>query len=106
MPEARALLAAAMQEVLEVARARGASLAPDATARTFEVLDGVPAEGTASMQRDIGAGRPSELDDQLGAVVRLGRAAGVPVPLHEMLLATLRPQESAARGLVPKFART
>jgi 2-dehydropantoate 2-reductase len=58
------------------------------------------------MQRDIGAGRPSELDDQVGAVVRLGRAAGVPVPVHETLLATLRPQESAARGLVASFPRT
>jgi 2-dehydropantoate 2-reductase len=58
------------------------------------------------MQRDIGAGRPSELDDQLGAVVRLGREARVPVPIHETLLAVLRPQESAARGLVPSFART
>jgi 2-dehydropantoate 2-reductase len=106
VPETRSLLAAAMQEVIAVGRAHGASLAPDAAARTFEVVDGVPAEGTASMQRDIGAGRPSELDDQLGAVVRLGREAGVPVPIHETLLAVLRPQESAARGLVPRFART
>jgi 2-dehydropantoate 2-reductase len=106
VPETRSLLAAAMQEVIAVGRAHGASLAPDAAARTFEVVDGVPAEGTASMQRDIGAGRPSELDDQLGAVVRLGREAGVPVPIHETLLAVLRPQEAAARGLVPRFART
>lgn len=106
VPETRALLAAAMREAIEVGRARGASLADDLLARTLELLDGIPPEGTASMQRDIGAGRPSELDDQVGAVVRLGRAAGVPVPVHEALLATLRPQESAARGLVASFPRT
>jgi 2-dehydropantoate 2-reductase len=58
------------------------------------------------MQRDIGAGRPSELLDQTGAVVRLGRAAGVPVPVHEALLVTLLPQERAARGEIPRFERT
>jgi 2-dehydropantoate 2-reductase len=58
------------------------------------------------MQRDIGAGRPSELEDQTGAVVRLARAAGVPVPIHEALLAVLLPQERAARGQIPGFERT
>jgi len=54
-------------------------------------------EATASMQRDLGAGRPSELDDQTGAVVRLAREAGVPVPIHAILYAALAPQESVHR---------
>jgi 2-dehydropantoate 2-reductase len=58
------------------------------------------------MQRDVGAGRPSELDDQTGAVVRLAREAGVPVPVHETLHAALLPQERAARGALPPFPRT
>ena len=58
------------------------------------------------MQRDIGAGRPSELLDQQGAIVRLGHAAGVPVPLHEAMVAALLPQERVARGELPAFART
>jgi 2-dehydropantoate 2-reductase len=58
------------------------------------------------MQRDLGAGRPSELSDQPGAVVRLGREAGVPVPLHEALHAALVPQERAARGEISRFTRT
>jgi ketopantoate reductase len=32
------------------------------------------------MQRDLAAGRPSELVAQIGAAVRLGRTLGVPVP--------------------------
>jgi 2-dehydropantoate 2-reductase len=106
VPEARALLVAAMEEVAAVGRARGVRLAPDAVATALGVIDGAPPEGTASMQRDHGAGRPSELDDQAGAVLRLGRAAGVPVPVHEVLHAALLPQERAARGRLPPFART
>jgi 2-dehydropantoate 2-reductase len=104
--ETRALLVAAMEEVAAVARARGVALPADAVDRTLAVIDAVPAEATASMQRDLGAGRPSELDDQVGAVVRLAAAAGVPVPVHRVLLSALRPQEAAARGVLPRFSRT
>jgi 2-dehydropantoate 2-reductase len=47
------------------------------------------------MQRDIMAGRPSELESQLGVVVRL---VGVEVPLHTFLYACLLPQERKAHG--------
>jgi len=105
-PQTRALLVGLMEEVVAVARARGVAIAPDAVARTLAFVDGVPAEATASMQRDLAAGRPSELDDQPGAIVRAARAAGVAAPLHEALLGALRPQELAARGLIPPFPRT
>ena len=50
------------------------------------------------MQRDIVEGRPSELESQLGVVVRLAQLAGVEVPLHTFLYASLLPQERMARG--------
>jgi 2-dehydropantoate 2-reductase len=106
IPETRALLAGLQEELARVGRARGVALPEDAPARTLAFLDGVPAEATASMQRDLGAGSPSELEDQTGALVRLAREAGVPVPLHDALLALLLPQEAAARGRIPKFQRT
>jgi 2-dehydropantoate 2-reductase len=106
LPETRALHQAAMAEVAALARARGVKLAADAVSRTEAFLDAVPPEGTASMQRDIGAGRPSELEDQVGAVRRLGRGSGVPTPVHDALYAVLLPQESAVRGRVKKFPRT
>lgn len=106
VPETRALLVRAQEELVALARARGVQLPADAIAKTLAVIDGVPAEATASMQRDIGAGKPSELEDQIGAVVRLARQAGVSVPVHEALHAALLPQELAARGTVARFART
>lgn len=106
VPETRAILVGAMEELAGVARARRVSIADDAVARTLAVVDGVPFEATASMQRDLGAGRPSELSDQTGAVIRLARDAGVPVPVHEVLHAALLPQERAARGELVRFIRT
>jgi 2-dehydropantoate 2-reductase len=106
LPECRALVVGAMEELARVARGRGIALPDDAVSRTLAWLDGAPPEATASMQRDLGAGRPSELPDQTGAVIRLARDAGVPVPIHEVLHAVLVPQERAARGEIPKFART
>jgi len=105
VPETRRLLAAAQEELAAVARSRGVAVPEDAPARTLAFLDGVAAEATASMQRDLAAGRPSELEEQTGALVRLAREAGVPVPVHEALLALLLPQELAARGRLPPFVR-
>jgi 2-dehydropantoate 2-reductase len=96
--ESRALLVAAAEEVAALARARGVQLAPDAVARTLATVDRMPADATASMQRDLMAGRPSELLDQTGAVVRLGREVELPLPVHAFLWAVLRPQEQAARA--------
>jgi 2-dehydropantoate 2-reductase len=106
VPELRRLHLAAMGEVHGLARARGVSLAGDAVEATLGYLESVPADATVSMQRDLGAGRPSELEDQLGAVSRLAASAGVPAPVHDVLYAALLPQELAARGRIPRFPRT
>jgi 2-dehydropantoate 2-reductase len=97
-PETRALLEGAMTEVIEVAHAQGSVLAEDAMARAFAIVDGSPAEATASMERDILAGRPSELESQIGVVVRRARESNVSAPIHAMLYASLLPQERRARG--------
>jgi 2-dehydropantoate 2-reductase len=50
------------------------------------------------VNRDLVEGRPSELNEQTGAVVRLGIRAGVARPVHDFLFASLLPQERRARG--------
>jgi 2-dehydropantoate 2-reductase len=99
-PGTRAMAEAALAEVVAVGRARGVALSDTAVARTLAFMsDVVPAAATASMQRDVMAGRPSELEAQSGAVVRLGAETGVPTPIHSFLYHSLLPQERAARGL-------
>jgi 2-dehydropantoate 2-reductase len=98
MPETRDLATRAVREVIALAAARGVTLAPDALELTLKRFDGLAPESTASMQRDVIEGRPSELEAQLGAVVRMGAASNVPTPVHDVLYAALLPQERKARG--------
>jgi 2-dehydropantoate 2-reductase len=97
VPETRALLDACVREILAVGRVRGASLGEDSVASVWVRYDKLAPEGTASMQRDLMAGRPSEFDAQTAAVCRMGRAAGVPTPAHDALFAVLAPQARPAR---------
>jgi len=100
VPEVRAVLEMALQEILAVAVAQGVSLPQDSVARTMKFIDGLPAGVQASMQRDIIDGKPSELAAQTGAVVRLGKKMNVQTPANDFLYACLLPQELRARGEV------
>jgi 2-dehydropantoate 2-reductase len=97
-PETRPLLEQAMQEIFDVARAHGVALPPQTVSQSMTFMDGLPPEGTASMQRDLMEGRPSELHSQIGAVVRLGRKGDVRTPLHRFIYHILLPLERKARG--------
>ncbi len=99
MIETRELASSAIREIVSVALAQGVDLGGEAAVeRTLARFDGLPPDATSSLQRDLMEGRPSELDAQLGAVVRLGRAAGVATPICETLLALLLPQELTSRS--------
>jgi 2-dehydropantoate 2-reductase len=97
-PETRDLATRAVREVIALAAARGVTLAPDALELTMQRYDRLAPESTASMQRDVIEGRPSELEAQLGAVVRLGAESSVPTLVHDILYAALLPQERKARS--------
>ncbi len=97
-PESRERLVRALEEVDAIARAEGSNLGSESVKKTLAVLDGLPPETTSSMQRDIMACLPSELEAQTGAVVRLGRKAGVPTPIHNQIYAELLPLEQKARA--------
>ncbi len=100
LPGTRDLAERLLHEVVAVGRAHGVELDNTQAAATLAFLDGVPPSGTASMQRDIIAGWPSELEAQSGALVRLGAAVGVPTPVNSFIYHSLLPQEQAARGIV------
>ena len=101
VPETRRLLRDCMEEVCRVAAALGAPLPREQPDRVLEFIDTLPADGMSSLQRDLAAGRRSELDSQLGAVVRLGGKAGVQTPSCRVLYDVLLPTELRARGEGP-----
>jgi len=97
-PGTRRLLERAMEEIHAVAKARNIALPEDIVAKTMAILDSVEYGGTASMQRDVMAGRYSELENQVGAVVRMGQETGVETPINTFIYHSLRPMEMNVRG--------
>ena len=100
VPETRDLLRRSIAEVVAIGQAMGVALDNAVVDETLAFLDSLNHESTPSLLRDIAAGKPSELEAWTGAVVRLGRKAGVPTPVNDVLYAVLLPQELKARGLV------
>ena len=98
IPEVREIAMRAMQEMIDIAKARGIDLGDDAIERTLERYERMAPDSTSSLQRDIIEGKPSELEAQAGAIVRMARESKVATPICETLYALLLPQERRARG--------
>jgi 2-dehydropantoate 2-reductase len=96
-PETRALIDRAMDEGIAVGLARGHAVGADFKGALWRYYDGLPEGATASMQRDIMAARPSELDAWNGAIVRFGAEAGLQTPVHRFTYHALLPMERRAR---------
>ncbi|HEY61116.1 MAG TPA: 2-dehydropantoate 2-reductase [Anaerolineae bacterium] len=101
LPETRELLETALHEGMAVAQGRGSSLLEDYFSKIMAFIDGMSPEATASMQRDIVDGLPSELASQNGAMVRIGLEIGIKTPVHTFIYHSLLPQELKARGKYP-----
>ncbi len=94
----RQMLEAALTECSHLAAAHGIHLPPDSTAIIMAAIDEYPPDAISSLQRDILAGRPSELEAQIGIIVRLGQAHNIPTPVYSFIYNTLLPQEIHARS--------
>ncbi len=97
LPQTRQMLIDAIREVYAVARTMGIEVGEKAIADTLDFIDHLPPEATASMQRDIMDGRPSELHEQSGAVVRFGERVDVPTPINRFIYHSLLPLEQKTR---------
>jgi 2-dehydropantoate 2-reductase len=86
-PELRADLVGAIEEGCAVARAEGASIPSE---DPLGELTAAHATLGSSMQRDIAAGRPPELDAIPGSVLRAAARHGIECPTIERLVATIR----------------
>jgi 2-dehydropantoate 2-reductase len=100
IPQVRNMVERVAQEVVMVAWARGVHPPEGIIDQMKGAIDVLPPVYMASMHADIVGGRPSELEYWNGAVVRLGREAGVATPLNEFIYHSLLPQERQAREQV------
>lgn len=96
VPEIQAMWRSVMHEIIALARSNGLKYEDEWLEDRVALLQ--KSKGaTTSCSRDIWAGRPSELDDLLGSVVRMGKAKGIPTPVIGSLLTTLLTRERLAR---------
>lgn len=88
-PLGRLLLERAIREVIAVGRARGIALADDEASRILAFCDSLPETNKPSLLRDLEAARPTEIEDLSGAVLRMGRLAGIETPIHDTATAAI-----------------
>jgi 2-dehydropantoate 2-reductase len=98
-PELRTQMLRAMEEIYALAHARSIQLPSNSIEIVMAGVNALPEDATSSMQRDIAAGKPSELESQNGAVVRMARESGIQVPTHELIYGKLKPLEEKARAV-------
>lgn len=98
-PELMAMLERAAWETIAVGRAHGVPLEDGVMGEVLTMMRGLPPQAQSSMLSDLERQRPLELPWLSGAVVRLGRAKGVPTPIHEFVATVLSP--FAAGGSPP-----
>ncbi len=90
-PALAAMMRAALDEAIAVGRARGVPLPPDIADETGTLVSSFPYEAKSSMLEDLEHGRRLELPWLSGALVRMGREAGTPTPVHQFIVTALGP---------------
>jgi 2-dehydropantoate 2-reductase len=90
-PEWREVIIGCMREIEAVGRGSGVNLDPNIVQDTVEYIEGSMGQMYASMHADILAGRPLELEAINGAVIRAGKAIGMPTPINGVIYAMLKP---------------
>jgi 2-dehydropantoate 2-reductase len=95
--ETRLMMHELLTEIYDLSRKAGIDIHPDYVERTMKVIDGFPYDSTSSMTRDIWEGKPSEIEYQNGAVVRLGEKYGINTPVNRFIYNCVLPLELKAR---------
>ena len=94
--EVRALMKMLMDEILEIAWAEGVDLNEDDRDEIIEILVNFPPDKKMSMLQDYEAGRPIEIDEYAGEVVRLGKKHDIPTPANEILYLAITARQKIA----------
>ena len=99
-PAIRETFFAAVREVEGVARAEGIALRDSAALMDYvtHYVEVLPPSTRSSLLIDLQMGKRIEVESLAGAVVRRGRAAGVPTPIMSGLYAALKPWAAGARA--------
>ncbi len=87
-------------EIVAIANAKSVDLNNHHVEMVLKVIDNLDYDTTASMQRDIMEGRPSELETFNGYINKMGRELHIITPANSFTYHCLLPMEKRARGLI------
>ncbi len=90
-PETREMFKQIMEEVDEVAKAKGIDVGRNYVQNRIDFADHLEKNTTASMMRDLLAGRKLELDALNGTVIRMGKEHGIATPMNWAVYTALKP---------------
>ncbi len=96
--ETQNLLQKTVEEIYAIAIAKGVNLPIGMDKMLMGFIVNQPYNSTASTQRDIMEGRPSELENFNGYIVKQGIKHGIETPVNKFVYNCLLPQEQIARG--------
>ncbi len=96
-PTIRAWLYECAKEIVDVAQVKNIPLSAKDADRVMDFIDSMDYNTTASMQRDLMEGKPSELEAFNGYIVCTAAQLGVSVPRQEMVYGLLVLQERGVR---------
>lgn len=98
--ESRELLKSSMEEITSIAIKKNIKMPDSIVEKNMDRMDSLAYDTTASTQRDIMEGRPSELENLTGAVVRYGHELNIDTPVSNFIYASLLPMELKARKMI------
>jgi 2-dehydropantoate 2-reductase len=95
LPEAWAVMEAAMRETIELSRALGTGLEESDIEAWRGTLMGLSPDAKTSMLQDVEARRKTEVEAFAGTVIALGAKAGVATPVNRLLFNMIRTIEQS-----------
>jgi 2-dehydropantoate 2-reductase len=95
LPEAWAVMEAAMRELIAISRALGTGLVEADLEAWRGTLLGLSPDAKTSMLQDVEARRKTEVEAFAGTVIALGEKVGVPTPVNRLLFDMLRTIEQS-----------
>lgn len=91
--EIRETFKALIKEVMELSKAMGITFEEDMVVTNLAIMDTLAPGVKTSMQRDVEAGKKSELDGLVYSVARMGKEYGIELPTYQKISQKLKQEE-------------
>ncbi len=98
LPETRQMMIDLLTEIYLLSHKVGAKIECDFVEKTVAAIDAFPYDTTSSLTRDVWEGKPSEIEYQNGAVVRIAAKYKMFVPVNRFVYSCILPMELKARN--------